>query len=78
MHQISVSVIVPVYNTGKYLENCITSIINQTFKNIELILVDDGSKDNSGTICDEWRQKDTRISVIHKKNGGLVSAWKEE
>ena len=77
MHQISVSVIVPVYNTGKYLENCITSIINQTFKNIELILVDDGSKDNSGTICDEWRQKDTRISVIHKKNGGLVSARKE-
>ncbi len=69
-----VSVIVPVYNTEKYLEKCLDSIINQTYKNLEIILVDDGSPDNSGSICDEYAIKDSRIKVIHKENGGLSSA----
>ena len=69
-----VSIIVPVYNVEKYLENCIQSILNQTFKNFELILVDDGSTDNSGKICDIYEKKDSRIKVIHKDNGGLSSA----
>lgn len=57
-----ISVIVPVYNTEKYLDRCIRSIIDQTFSDFELILVDDGSKDNSGFICDEWEKKDSRIA----------------
>ena len=69
-----ISIIVPVYNVEKYLEKCIDSILNQTFKDFELILVDDGSTDNSGNICDEYRKKDRRIKVIHKSNGGLSSA----
>lgn len=69
-----ISVIVPVYNVEIYLNRCIDSIIKQTLTNIEIILVDDGSTDNSGKICDEFLQKDSRISVIHKKNGGLSSA----
>ena len=69
-----VSVIVPVYNVEEYLENCLNSIINQTYKNIEIILVDDGSTDNCGGICDEYSKKDNRIKVIHKKNEGLSSA----
>lgn len=69
-----VSIVVPVYNVEKYLNRCISSIVNQTYENIEIILVDDGSKDNSGEICDEWAEKDTRIKVIHKSNGGLSSA----
>ena len=69
-----VSVIVPIYNVEKYLEKCIESIVNQTYKNLEIILVDDGSPDNCPAICDEWAQKDSRIKVIHKKNGGLSSA----
>lgn len=69
-----ISIIVPVYNVEKYLENCIESILNQTFKDFELILVDDGSTDNSGKICDIYEKKDTRIKVIHKNNGGLSSA----
>lgn len=73
----NVAVIVPVYNVEKYLENCIRSIITQTYKEIEIVLIDDGSTDNSGKICDEWKEKDSRIKVIHKKNEGLVSAWKE-
>ena len=69
-----VSVIVPIYNVEKYLEKCIESIVNQTYKNLEIILVDDGSQDNCPAMCDEWTQKDSRIKVIHKKNGGLSSA----
>ena len=69
-----ISVIVPVYNVEKYLKKCIQSIIDQTYKNLEIILVDDGSSDNSGKICDEFAQKDNRIKVIHKTNGGLSDA----
>ncbi|MGM9978893.1 MAG: glycosyltransferase family 2 protein [Clostridium sp.] len=69
-----ISVIVPVYNVEKYLSKCIQSIINQTYKNLEIILIDDGSQDNSSKLCDEYSLKDSRISVIHKKNGGLSSA----
>lgn len=69
-----VSVIVPIYNVEKYLVDCIESIINQTYKNLEIILVDDESTDSSGKICDEYAQKDERIKVIHKLNGGLSSS----
>lgn len=74
MEKVLVSIIVPVYNVEKYLDKCIESIVNQTYKNIELILVDDGSPDNCPNICDDWAKKDDRIKVIHKKNGGLSSA----
>lgn len=70
----TISIIIPVYNVEKYLKKCIKSIINQTYTNIEIILVDDGSTDNSGKICDELKNKDSRIVVIHKKNGGLSEA----
>lgn len=69
-----ISIIVPIYNVEKYLCNCIESILNQSFSDFELILVDDGSPDNSGKICDEYALKDSRIKVIHKKNGGLSDA----
>jgi glycosyltransferase involved in cell wall biosynthesis len=68
------SVVVPIYKVEKYLEKCIESIINQTFTDFELLLVDDGSLDNCPAICDSYAQKDSRIRVIHKTNGGLVSA----
>lgn len=71
-----VSVIVTIYNVDKYLYNCITSIINQSYSNIQIILVDDGSSDLSGIICDQFSEKDDRIVVIHKKNEGLVAARK--
>ena len=69
-----ISIIVPVYNVGLYLENCIISIINQTYTNLEIILINDGSTDNSGKICDEYVGKDSRIIVIHKKNAGVSEA----
>lgn len=69
-----ISIIVPVYKVEKYLEKCVDSILAQTFTDFELILVDDGSPDNSGTICDEYAKKDPRVKVIHKENGGLSSA----
>lgn len=68
------TVIVPVYNVEPYLNKCVQSIVNQTYQNIEVILVDDGSTDCSSQMCDEWKKKDNRIQVIHKKNGGLSSA----
>lgn len=70
----TVSVIIPVYNVENYLKRCVYSVINQTFKDLEIILVDDGSTDSSGKICDEFKFIDERIVVIHKKNGGLSSA----
>lgn len=69
-----ISIIVPVYNVELYLSRCIDSIINQTYKNLEIILVDDGSTDNCGIICDDYEKKDSRIKVIHKKNGGQAEA----
>lgn len=69
-----VSVIVPVFNVARYLGKCIESIVHQTYKNLEIILVDDGSTDESGDLCDKWGQKDSRIRVIHKLNGGLGDA----
>lgn len=69
-----VSIIVPVYQAEKYIRQCIESILAQTFTDFELILVDDGSKDNSGKICDEYADKDKRVRVIHKKNSGVANA----
>ena len=69
-----ISVIIPVYNVERYLRRCVDSVMNQTYQNIEVILVDDGSPDGSPTICDEYAAMDKRIRVIHKKNGGLSSA----
>ncbi len=69
-----ISVIIPIYNVEKYLKRCVDSVINQTYKNLEIILVDDGSPDNCGKICDEYTKIDNRIIVIHKDNGGLSSA----
>lgn len=70
----TVSIIVPVYKVEKYIHHCIDSILNQTYRDFELILVDDGSPDNCGTICDNYAAKDNRVRVIHKENGGLSSA----
>ncbi len=69
-----ISIIVPIYNVEKYLAKCIDSIISQTYNNLEIILVDDGSTDTSPKICDDYQKKDNRIKVIHKKNGGVSSA----
>ena len=71
---ILVSVIVPVYNVEKYLARCVESILSQTYRNLEIILVDDGAKDTSGSICDDFAATDSRVRVIHKENGGLSSA----
>ena len=70
-----VSVIVPVYRTLEWLARCVQSITGQTYKNLEIILVDDGSPDDCPALCDDWAQRDDRIRVLHKENGGLVSAW---
>lgn len=74
MSQPFISIIVPVYNVEKYLHKCIDSILNQTFSNFELLLIDDGSLDNSGKICDEYANIDKRIKVYHKKNEGVSTA----
>lgn len=70
------SIIVPVYNVEKYINKCVNSILEQTFTDFEIILVDDGSPDNCPAICDEYAKKDARVKVIHKKNGGLINARK--
>lgn len=70
-----VSIIIPVYNVLPYLQRCLDSVVNQTLKDIEIIIVDDGSTDGSSEFLDEYAQKDSRITVIHKENGGLMSAW---
>ena len=69
-----ISVIVPIYKVEKYLRKCVESILSQTHTNLEIILVDDGSPDNCGAICDEYAKQDARIKVIHKPNGGLSDA----
>lgn len=71
---LKISVIIPVYNVERYLDRCVGSIVSQTYRNLEIILVDDGSPDKSPEMCDAWAQKDSRIKVIHKKNGGLGDA----
>lgn len=74
MDRARISVIVPVYNVEKYLARCVDSVLAQTYENLEVILVNDGSKDTSGAICDAYAARDSRIRVIHKENGGLSSA----
>ena len=69
-----ISVIVPVYNTEKYLRRCVDSILAQTYQNLEVIIVNDGSSDGSGNICEWYKNLDKRVKVVHKKNGGLSSA----
>lgn len=71
MKDMLVSVIIPVYNTEKYIEKCLKSVVDQTYKNLQIILVDDGATDSSPRLCDEWAAKDDRIEVIHKQNEGL-------
>lgn len=74
MDEVLISVVVPVYNVEHYLEKCVDSICHQIYKNLEIILVDDGSTDHSGSLCDEFAANDSRIRVIHKPNGGLSDA----
>ena len=74
MENPKVSILVPIYNVEKYLSRCIESVLSQDFRDYELILVDDGSPDRCPQICDEYAKKDSRIKVIHKKNGGLSDA----
>lgn len=69
-----ISVVLPIYNVEKYLERCINSVVHQTYQNLEIILVDDGSPDNCPQICEEWRKRDSRIKVVHKQNAGLGMA----
>ena len=69
-----ISVIVPVYNVEEYLDQCMESIVGQTYPHLEILVVDDGSTDNSGILCDQWAARDERIRVIHQPNGGLSAA----
>ena len=69
-----ISVIVPIYKVEEFLDECIQSIVDQTYQNLQIILVDDGSPDHCGEMCEDWAKKDKRIEVIHKKNGGLSDA----
>ena len=74
MNKEVISIVVPIYKVEKYIKKCIDSIIEQTYKNLEIILVDDGSPDGCAKICDEYAKKDKRIKAIHKENGGLSDA----
>ena len=74
MQQPLISVIIPVYNVEKYLSQCVESILAQTYRNLEILLIDDGSPDNCPSLCDEYKQRDERIRVVHKQNGGLADA----
>ena len=69
-----ISVIIPIYNVEKYMDRCLESVVTQTYSNLEIILVDDGSPDKCPQKCESWKKKDARIIVVHKKNGGLSSA----
>ena len=69
-----ISIIIPVYNSGEYLQTCLDSIVGQTYKNLEIILIDDGSTDGSAEVCDDYAQKDSRIICIHQSNGGVSKA----
>lgn len=73
----TISVIIPVYNVEPYLRQCLDSVVNQTYRNLEILLIDDGSPDHCGEICDEYAKKDSRIRVAHKQNGGLSAAWND-
>lgn len=77
MNEGKISVIIPVYNVERYLRQCLDSVINQTYRNLEILLIDDGSPDQCGVICDEYAKKDSRIIVFHKKNAGLSAAWND-
>ena len=77
MENALISVIVPVYNVAAYLDACVGSLTGQTYKNLEIILIDDGSTDQSGALCDEWEKRDTRIRVVHQKNQGLIRKKKK-
>lgn len=76
LKNIKISVVVPIYNVEKFLKQCVESILDQEYKNVEIVLVDDGSTDASGEICDSFASNDERVKVVHKRNGGLVSARK--
>ena len=69
-----ITIIVPVYNVENYIERCVNSLVNQTFSDFDIVLVDDGSKDKSGDLCDTFEKQYNNITVIHKENGGLASA----
>ena len=70
-----VSIVIPVYNAEQYLDECMLSVLGQTYSKLDIILVDDGSRDKSSDMCDEYIKKDSRVQVLHKENGGLLSAW---
>lgn len=72
-----ISIVIPVYNMEKYLDECMNTVLKQTYENLDIVLVDDGSKDGSVLMCDAYAKQDDRVQVIHKENGGLMSAWME-
>jgi glycosyltransferase involved in cell wall biosynthesis len=74
MQMPKISVIIPVYKVEEYIHRCVDSVLNQTYYNLEIILVDDGSPDNCGKICDQYAENDSRVIVVHKENGGLSDA----